>query len=311
MPSSLGPPGWAPPAGRAPGSRLWNWRRLRTLRGVTRFSEPGGYRQPGPMTALAEEQIRFTEDLPDDPVRICAAVQRLVIQPHDAIAAGVPESRLAEKNIRPVSRQIEVLAGLDPAPLSKPRPPAGRVVGTCRDFALLSCALLRLRGIPARARCGFGTYFQPGKNLDHWVTEYQAPGQRRWTRIDAEILGSSLVSHPDDLAPGEFLTGGEAWAWYRTGTVDGQSFGVPGTTHAWGPAEIRGNAIRDLAALCTLEMLPWDEWGRMEASYAGKTGPDYDLLIDEIAATCASDDPATISRLYATEDLAVPDNLIA
>jgi hypothetical protein len=40
----------------------------------------------------------------------------------------------------------------------------------------------------------------------------------------------------------------------------------------------------------------------MEASYAGKTGPDYDLLIDEIA---------TISRLYATEDLAVPDDLIA
>jgi len=293
------------------GPRLWNRRRLRTLRGVTRFPEPGDYRQPDLMTALTDEQVQLTAGLPDDPAGICAAVQHLVIQPDDAIAAGVPESRLAEKNIRPVSRQIEVLAALDPAPLSKPRPPASRVVGTCRDFALLSCALLRLRGIPARARCGFGTYFQPGKNLDHWVTEYQAPGQQRWIRIDAEILGSSLVRRPDDLAPGEFLTGGEAWVWYRAGMVDGQSFGVRGTTHAWGPAEIRGNAIRDLAALCNVEMLPWDEWGRMEASYAGKTGPDYDLLIDEIATTCANDEPAAISRLYATEDLAVPDDLIA
>ena len=50
--------------------------------------------------------------------------------------------------------------------------------------------------------------------------------------------------------------------------------------HAWGPAEIRGNAIRDLAALRKLEMLPWDEWGRMTASYQGKTGPDYDALMD-------------------------------
>ncbi|MCA2211786.1 transglutaminase-like domain-containing protein [Wangella sp. NEAU-J3] len=38
---------------------------------------------------------------------------------------------------------------------------------TCRHFAVLACALLRHRGIPARARCGFATYFQPGKGLDH------------------------------------------------------------------------------------------------------------------------------------------------
>jgi hypothetical protein len=30
-------------------------------------------------------------------------------------------------------------------------------------------------------------------------------------------------------------------------------------------------------------MLPWDEWGRMDASYQGQTGPDYDELLDTIA----------------------------
>jgi len=61
-------------------------------------------------------------------------------------------------------------------------------------------------------------------------------------------------------------------------------------------------------ALCNLEMLPWAAW---RPPYAGKTGSDYALLIDEIAATCASDDPAAISRLYAAQDLAVPEDLIA
>ena len=58
---------------------------------------------------------------------------------------------------------------------------------------------------------------------------------------------------------------------------------------------MRGNAVRDLAALNKVEMLPWDEWGRMTASYAGETGPEYDALISELAAVCAADDRAAIA----------------
>lgn len=276
---------------------------------VTDFS-PLDYSRPGPMTSLDPAQVRLADGLPDDPAGICAAVQSLVIQPGDATAAGVQDHRLAEKNIRPVRRLIEVLAALDPAPLHQPRTPASRVVGTCRHFATLSCALLQLRGIPARARCGFATYFVAGRNVDHWITEYWRDEERRWVRIDTEILGHSVVSRPDDLVAGQFLTGGEAWAWYRSGSVDGQLFGVPGIDDAWGPAEIRGNAIRDLAALCQREMLPWDEWGRMEASYAGNTGADYDRLIDGVAATCAGGTSAAVAELYASQDLAVPQDMI-
>jgi hypothetical protein len=81
-------------------------------------------------------------------------------------------------------------------------------------------------------------------------------------------------------------------------------------TENWGPAEIRGNAIRDLAALNKAEMLPWDEWGRMTASYQGETGLDYDRLIDEIAAICAADDPSAIAACYARAELQVPADLI-
>jgi hypothetical protein len=102
----------------------------------------------------------------------------------------------------------------------------------------------------------------------------------------------------------------EAWALHRRGAIDPDRFGVAGTEHAWGVAEIRGNAVRDLAALRGVEVLPWDEWGRMEASYQGRTGPDYDELMDRVATTCAAADPGEIARLYGTEDLAVPADLI-
>jgi hypothetical protein len=117
------------------------------------------------------------------------------------------------------------------------------------------------------------------------------------------------VAAPDDLQPGEFMNGGEAWQSYRDGLVDGSVFGVANTDN-WSPAEIRGNAIRDLAALQKIETLPWDEWGRMEASYQGKTGAHYDALIDKIATTCASGQPQMVAELYFSEDLAVPAELV-
>ena len=60
-----------------------------------------------------------------------------------------------------------------------------------------------------------------------------------------------------------------------------------------------------------VEMLPWDEWGRMEASYRGDTGPEYDALIDAVATTCASDAPSAIRDTYGSEDLSVPPSMIA
>jgi Transglutaminase-like superfamily len=87
-------------------------------------------------------------------------VHGLVIQPGDAKTLSVAAERFDENQIRPAARVVEVLLALDPAaPLSEIREPGQRVVGTCRHFALLACALLRFRGIAARVRCGFATYF--------------------------------------------------------------------------------------------------------------------------------------------------------
>jgi Transglutaminase-like superfamily len=266
------------------------------------------YAAPGPLTTLNEIDPRLLEGLGSEPVEICWPVHRLVIQPDDAERAGVPAARLAEKSVRPAAVLIAVLIALDPSPLHVPRMESDRVVGTCRHFAVLSCALLRHRGIPARVRCGFATYFQLGQALDHWITEYWSEGGH-WVRIDTEVLGGDVLREPEDLAPEQFLSGGEAWAAFRKGTVDGSTFGVYGTAN-FGPAEIRGNAIKDLAALNKVEMLPWDEWGLMPDIYRGETGPDIDTLLDEIATVSASGDVAAIAQLYRSESLQVPDEIL-
>jgi hypothetical protein len=247
--------------------------------------------------------------LPEDPVGLCLPVHSLVVQPDQARGLGLPAARLQENQVRPAHLPLQALLALDPAPLTVPRPPHRRVVGTCRHFAVLACALLRHRAVPARVRCGFATYFVPGQGLDHWVVEHWDGDRQRWVRIDPELLGGDVVDDAHDLRPGGFLTGGEAWAAYRRGELDASCFGVPGTEN-WGPGEIRGNLVKDLAALHKVEMLPWDEWGEMEPAYRGATGPDYDTLLDDVAQACADDDARALAAFYALPAMTVPGALL-
>jgi hypothetical protein len=267
------------------------------------------YRSPGLFTDLRAVDPAALRGVAADPVRLCRPVSRLVIQPHEAAEVGIGAERLAENQIRPAATLVERLWAVDGTPLSEGREPDKRVVGTCRHFAVLACALLRNAGVASRVRCGFATYFQPGQALDHWVVEYRENEAGPWIRLDPEILGGAVLPHANDLQPGDFLAGAEAWAAYRRGEVDAATFGVQGTEN-FGPAEIRGNAVKDLAALNKVESLPWDEWGRMTDAYAGRTGEDYDALLDELAAVCAADDAGAVSARYQNPLFTVPAELL-
>lgn len=267
------------------------------------------YRLPGPLTDLDSVPAEFLEGVGSEPLAICSPVHTMFVQPTDPLALDLPHVRLADNHIRPAARLAHRLVDLDPRPLNEQRAPGRQVVGTCRHFAVLACALLRYRGVESRVRCGFATYFAHRRAVDHWIIEYRPGNGRRWVRMDPEILGTAIVEHPEDLRQGQFLTGCEAWMAFRRGEVDASRFGVHGTEN-WGPAEIRGNAVKDLAAVNKVEMLPWDEWGRMTEAYEGKSGRDYDSLLDKVAEACTIDDPMAIADVYEHPDLRVPDSMV-
>src|SRR5262252_7097372 len=131
------------------------------------------YAEPTAMTAMGVHAPLFGS-LPADVTALSPGLQGLQIHEYMAGAYGfeIPDERRAESHLRPVGAMLDRIVRLDDKPVANARPPERRLVGVCRHFTVLLVALLRERGVPARARVGFGTYFMPGQFLDHWVCEW-------------------------------------------------------------------------------------------------------------------------------------------
>ena len=270
------------------------------------------YAAPGPMTDLSTLPADVFDGLPSDPRALCRTVQGVLVHEFWAHAYGfdVPVSRLDSFHTRSAAEMIQHILGLNAAPVAVERPVEERMVGNCRYFSTLSCALLRRAGVPARARCGFADYFEPGRYVDHWVTEYWDATERRWVRIDAQLdaLQRAAITpafDTEDQPPGPFLPGGESWQRCRRGEADPATFGI---LDMWGLWFVQANVVRDLAALNKMELLPWDVWGRM----AFREDPDTETasMTDTVADAVAGGDLAAIRRVYEdNDDLRVPDKV--
>jgi hypothetical protein len=267
------------------------------------------YVQHGPMTFLDPGQHWLLDGLPDDPVSICASAQSLVLSPEDAVAAGVPEDRLKEQNTRPVRDLLAILTRLWPERLDRPRPLEARVVGTTRHSAILACSLLRARGYAARVRCGFGTTTGRETPPMRWTTEWWSTSEERWIRMDPDLADTGPRTDGGE-AWVDFGTAGETWQHYRSGSLERHGAKAPGAASAHVAPRISAGVVLDLAALCKLEMLPTDTWGRMALPQQGFTSAAYLNLIDVVASHCVRNDPASLARLFASTDLAVPPHLI-
>ena len=160
----------------------------------------------------------------------------------------------------------EILAALlkrDHRPLEVPREPPKRVIGTCRTYALLACAILRQHGAPARLRVGFADYFTPDFWEDHWVCEYH--DGRDWRLLDAELTAEirrrfGIAFDPADVPRDRLLAAGPAWLALRRGEHDPTRFDVSILKLA-GLKFVAGSLLRDLATLAMQETMPWDYWG--------------------------------------------------
>jgi hypothetical protein len=264
------------------------------------------YAHPGPLTALdalERDRPELFADLPSDPTGIVAVVRGLILHPFmEALyQIKMPPEHRDDVQIRGAEAMIERMLVDDGRPLVERRELTDHFFGNCRHFSTLTVALLRRAGVPSRARCGFGGYFDPIRWVDHWVVEHWDGD--RWVMLDAQIDDTqrrafAIDFDPADLSPGRFLTGGDAWQRCQAGTEDGDHFGI---MDMWGQWFIPGNVLRDLAALNKVEMLPWDAWGDFIPE--GRDDHSYDeARIDDLAALTQSGDHAAITRRYQADD---------
>jgi hypothetical protein len=214
----------------------------------------------------------------------------------------VGPERFPEEGLHSVEAIIGRLEELRPGPINEPRPPVDRVLANCRDFSTLLAALLKRKGVPARARCGFAAYFEPGKYVDHWVCEYWHAEEGRWRMVDAQLdaLQRGIIKpdfDPLDVPHSAFWLAGKAWQACRAGDADPDAFGI---ADMWGEWYVVGNLCLDVAALNRVELLPWD--ARIIAEQLSAVG-DPPSLYDRMSAislAASARDARDVRHFYET-----------
>jgi hypothetical protein len=248
--------------------------------------------------------------LPSDAAGINRTVQGLLIHEHvakDFYGVDLTEKRRAESHIRPVEKIVDAILALDSHPLSLARAPEKRLAGICRHFALLAVTMFRARGIPARMRCGFGTYFNPPFFEDHVVCEYWKAAQNRWVLVDPQF-DAVWLKHFDldhdilDVPRDRFLVSAEAWRRCRNGDAAPARFGIA-FHDLRGLWFVAGSLVREVAALNKHELLPWDMWGAqpgINASLDAGALAFFDRLAE--LAIAPDENFGELRKVYAGDD---------
>jgi len=246
---------------------------------LTYFAQQGPMSDPG-------AQVSLFQSLPVSLAELTKLVQNITLHVFWAERYGfkIPPERMDELQLRSIEHRLARTIELDPSPITEPRLLDKKLIGNCRDHSLLLASFLRHQGIPARARCGFGAYFLPDNFEDHWVTEYWNQKEARWVLVDAQLDSlqcdaMNIPFNPLDVPRDQFIVGGKAWQMCRTGEQDPDKFGI---FDMHGLGFVRGNLVRDVAALNKLELLPWDCWGVILNEQIDN--PEDLSLLDKVAA---------------------------
>ena len=255
------------------------------------------YSSPGRFAALLDAVPTDLDEL--------SAVVRNVIVHYRASGHDLPAESVPDIHSRWIARTLEIDQQRHPAPLVETREPTTKVQGCCRDHTLLSVAMLRQHGIPARSRVGFVDYFAAGWHHDHVIPEVWLGD--RWVRFDPELdEPSDALPTPRNIPAGNgFHTAAEVWRGHRAGTLDLETFGVdPSVPVVRGAWMVRNYVVLEVAHRFGDELLLWDSWGTM----SGPGSEDEDAqLIDEVAHLLVEADAGDVAaerrllELYRTD----------
>ncbi len=271
------------------------------------MTDPTDYLSHSPLTDPGP-YARLLDDLPPDLPGLVRAVQGLLLHRLEVQLYNVQLSPVQNKELylRTVRQMLGRIQEIDPAPLSTARRPQHRLIGCCRDFAVLLVAFLRHKGVPARMRVGFAAYFDPSGQYraDHWISEYWNAEHQRWVLVDPqidEVQRASFQVNADTLdlrRDQDFWPAGSAWQLARSGQVKSTMFRFNG--HWKGFPCIRGNLLHDFEALNRVELTPNDAWDRLAQQPERELSVEDKALLDRIAELTLDDDAhAERQRLFA------------
>lgn len=207
---------------------------------------------------------------------------------------------IAEISLRTTADMLGRIFESDPRPLSEARDARQRLVGNCRDYALLLVSILRHQGIPARARTGTARYFFPdGSRLeDHWICESWNEADGRWQQTDPQIddvmrKAMNLTLDPADLPEGQFLTGWRCYEELTSGRVEAKAIGFP--PEFCGMGYVLNKMLADLVSLTGREVHAWAGWG-IGGPDGGTLPGDRELALRIADLLKAIDEPAALQE---------------
>lgn len=245
------------------------------------------WRSHGPMSDPGRGSLHFA-GLPAEVGALCRIVQGVLIHSDWIAAYGAAEAqfRTVSRETLPLAARLAQIAEVDSRPLAQERVVDRRTVGTCRDYALMLCGMLRAQGVPARVRCGFAAYFRREWE-DHWICEYWKVSEARWIAVDAQldpVIAPRLKIRVDpiDLPADMFIAAGEAWRRCRAGSADPTAFGHGETSS--GLWFVRVNVMRDHHSLNGRETSDWDTW--RQATAAHRVLSDAECVRTDAIAAC-------------------------
>lgn len=265
------------------------------------FSDPG-------------EHVALFLDLPSDIHSITASVNRFLLHHSDQsfYSYDIPATQYAELDYRYVKKILNAILSKSTAPLSISRAHSEKVLGICRDSALMSCAILRSRGIAARLRSGFNNYYLPKLFLDGFCLEFYDEKLQRWRLVDTRTTQDyirhfylSIDFDLSDLSEKHFISAAMAWKMCRSGSVDSGRFGSRGYS---GLNYIRNKVIQDFVLLNKYELLIWDLWGDMLCDK--KVDDDFIDYLSDFLLDNAYDVKKICAGYQAHAILQVPDSVL-
>lgn len=245
------------------------------------------YRGHGMMTEV-KTMKHMIKDIPKDIPSIVSIVQNVLL--HKAWAERYGVELKGKKHEEPWLRSVEEklihLDKLGYKHVQHKKSIENKILGICRDFSVMAAALCIEAGIPARARCGFATYFESGKYIDHWVAEYWNENIKRWVMVDAQLDNFQqkeldIAFNTLDVDEQYFITAPRAWKMCREGKADPELFGI---FQWWGYDYLKCNLLLDANSLLKVPMQPWDIWEGYKKLPVSEWS-DYDFsIMDQLSS---------------------------